>query len=146
MALATGLAAVAAVYLAQHAWCAVVDIPKEPYMAALYLGKTPLQIGLFLLTALTIAPLAEELAFRHFLLGSFPHRRSNAWAAIGTVVTAFAFAVLHMSQYRYPSTIALMVVLGGLFAAARIKTGGLVLPVALHIEAVALGLLLNELH
>jgi membrane protease YdiL (CAAX protease family) len=140
-----GLVAVAAAYGVKHAWSVFHGVPQEPFMATLYLGKSTLQVFVFLVTAVTIVPLAEELAFRHFLLGSLPYRRSKFWAATSAFGTALVFAAGHMPQYQYHSTEAFILLLGFMFAAARIATGGLVLPVVLHAEAAAIGLLLNEL-
>nr|WP_264829002.1 MULTISPECIES: CPBP family glutamic-type intramembrane protease [Enterobacteriaceae] len=52
------------------------------------------------------------------------------------------FAAVHM-QYQNLLTLAEMFLVGLITSAARIRSGGLLLPVLLHMEATALGLLLG---
>ena len=88
----------------------------------------------------TIAPLGEELAFRHFLLNLFPFRKP-LWAGVAIVVTALAFASIHL-QYTFKSTVVLLFVLALMLAYARVKTGGLLVPMAMHACASLLALVL----
>lgn len=140
-----GALAVLALYLADFGYCVWRGIPKESHMALLYVGKTPSQVMLFLATALLVTPVAEELAFRHFLLGIVPHRSARLWALVGTVGTAAVFAFSHGGQYEHGSTLVLLFLLGCVFALARIVTNGLALPIAMHFLAILTALLLNEL-
>ena len=87
-----------------------------------------------------LAPLGEELAFRHFLLNLFPFGKP-LWAGVAIVVTALAFASIHL-QYTFKSTVVLLFVLALMLAYARVKTGGLLVPMAMHACASLLALVL----
>uniref|UniRef100_UPI001112C985 CPBP family intramembrane glutamic endopeptidase n=1 Tax=Escherichia coli TaxID=562 RepID=UPI001112C985 len=58
------------------------------------------------------------------------------------LITSLLFAAVHM-QYQNLLTLAEMFLVGLITSAARIRSGGLLLPVLLHMEATALGLLLG---
>ncbi len=60
----------------------------------------------------------------------------------GRADNVFAVAAVHM-QYQNLLTPAEMFLVGLITSAARIRSGGLLLPVLLHMEATALGLLLG---
>ena len=90
----------------------------------------------FLSTCLTIfllAPVGEELLFRGILLSPFTHG-SRALQVIGILITSSIFLALHM-QYNFLLTHIELFVCAVIFCIARIRSGGLVLPIALHILA-----------
>lgn len=68
---AFGTIAVFGVYAVGLIWTTVTSQPKEPFMALLYVGYTPLESVLFTLAVIVCAPIGEELAMRHFLMGDF---------------------------------------------------------------------------
>ncbi|EBD2439002.1 CPBP family intramembrane metalloprotease [Salmonella enterica] len=83
----------------------------------------------------------EETLFRGIMLNVFRSRyRWTMW--LGALITSLLFAAVHM-QYQNLLTLAEMLLVGLITSAARIRSGGLLLPVLLHMEATALGLLLG---
>ncbi|WP_224771669.1 CPBP family intramembrane glutamic endopeptidase, partial [Citrobacter freundii] len=68
--------------------------------------------------------------------------RYNWTMWLGALITSLLFAAVHM-QYQNLLTLAEMFLVGLITSAARIRSGGLLLPVLLHMEATALGLLLG---
>nr|WP_231390719.1 MULTISPECIES: CPBP family intramembrane glutamic endopeptidase [Pseudomonas] len=92
---------------------------------------------------IVLAPLGEELAFRHFLLNLFPFRKP-LWAVVAIVVSALAFAAIHL-QYTFRSTVVLLFILALMLAYARIRTGGLLVPMAMHACASTLALAMYPL-
>jgi uncharacterized protein len=137
--------AVLAIYLLNFGYTKAFGIPPEPWMANAYVGKTPFQIAALLVAVVAVVPVAEEMAFRYFLFGTVPFK-SNRACAIGVVaVTAAIFALVHAAQYRNPSTLIVMFSLGVAFGVARIVSGGLALPIAMHMGSAVVGGLLNEL-
>jgi membrane protease YdiL (CAAX protease family) len=67
--------------------------------------------------------------------------RYNWTMWLGALITSLLFAAVHM-QYQNLLT-GRNVLVGLITSAARIRSGGLLLPVLLHMEATALGLLLG---
>lgn len=99
----------------------VPDFLREAYVTA-----QPLWL---LWVAIVVAgPLFEEVFFRGFLLAGFASSFMGPRGAIA--VTAAAWAVVHWQYDAY--TIAFIFLLGVLFGAARIRTGSLLVPLALH--------------
>lgn len=140
---AMGGGAIAALYLAAFAYRKVMDVPREAYMQLLYVGKSPTQVAVFLASVCILVPIAEELAFRYFLRGAFPYKRSNRWRSVAVVATSFIFTVGHM-QYQHAVTLILMFLVACVLAEARIASGGLLVPIVLHSEAALMALVLNE--
>ncbi|WP_429569148.1 CPBP family glutamic-type intramembrane protease [Paraburkholderia sp. JPY419] len=81
--------------------------------------------------------------FRHFLLSALPFRANRRIAAIAVVATSLLFSVQHR-HYAYLSTYLLLFALGIVFARARIRTGGVALPIALHSYAMAFALVCDQ--
>ena len=113
--------------------------PLRQMVEATHLGRT----GSLLLILMTVvlAPIAEELLFRGFLLPRLLIQKGPVWA-VG--VTAVVFALLHPQYGLYmPIVLVYGVVLGW----ARVRTGRLVTPILLHMTvngAVTTALLLNQ--
>ena len=140
---AVGGLAIAALYFTEFAYRAAMDVPREAYMQLLYVGKTPTQVIVFLASVCILVPIAEELAFRYFLLGAFPYKRSNLWRSVAIVATSIIFTVVHV-QYQHAATLILMFLVGCVLAEARIASGSLLVPIALHSQAALMALVLNE--
>ncbi len=105
----------------------LVGRPVVPeFMSSAYATAKPAWI---LWVALVIAaPLFEETFFRGFLLKGF---ESSFLRPVGAViVTATLWAAIHL-QYELPE-IASIFLLGLLLGAARVRTGSLAIPVAMH--------------
>nr|WP_276616295.1 CPBP family intramembrane glutamic endopeptidase [Pseudomonas syringae] len=96
------------------------------------------QKALCLLMLVLFPPVSEELLYRHFVIGVFPlHHRTWQWVAV--LFTGGLFVVAH-SQYDHWPTILLIAVLGVMFAIARVRTGGILVPVAMHCAAEVIGM------
>jgi uncharacterized protein len=96
-----------------------------PWMQTLYAsGYTPI-----LFVAIVIgAPVVEELLMRSFLLGGLIAAGTRVWIAVA--VSAVAWAALHI-QYDWYG-MALILPLGLLLAAARLRTGSIYPCIAVH--------------
>jgi membrane protease YdiL (CAAX protease family) len=87
---------------------------KPPFEGVLFDQKLRILFGV---AAVLAGPLAEELAFRGFLL---PLLAKWLGVAAGIVVTGLAFASMHGPQYQWHwQYIALLTVAGSLFGLAR---------------------------
>ncbi|MCK3653972.1 CPBP family intramembrane metalloprotease, partial [Escherichia coli] len=94
---------------------------------------------LTLLTIFILAPLNEETLFRGIMLNVF--RSRYCWTMwLGALITSLLFVAAH-SQYQNLLTLAELFLVGLITSVARIRSGGLLLPVLLHMEATTLGLL-----
>jgi membrane protease YdiL (CAAX protease family) len=98
-------------------------------------GTDPISAVLVALAAAVLAPLAEEALFRGVLL---PHlgRALAAWPAI--ITSAVVFGLLHVSH-----GVMLLgpLVLGVVMGWARVRSGGLVAPILLHVSFNAVAVL-----
>lgn len=138
-----GLAAVFSAYLASIGVAELTGLGREMGMVLLGFGKTEFQFKIFIVTALILPPIVEEIAFRHFILSTLPFNRHRLVAVAAVIGSAIFFMYAHFGAYNFWPTHALMFTLGVIFAVARLVTGGLLLPIMLHCFAVATGLSLN---
>ncbi|EMJ4585551.1 CPBP family intramembrane metalloprotease [Pseudomonas aeruginosa] len=81
-----------------------------------------------------LAPLMEELIFRGFLLRAPNMERSTRAAMLAIFASAGIFSVTHFNYVNTSSFVAIFFV-GVVLGLARIASGGLLLPVALHMAA-----------
>jgi membrane protease YdiL (CAAX protease family) len=82
-----------------------------------------------LLVALIVAaPLFEETFFRGFLFQGLSSSRIGAFGTI--ILTAFAWSIIHTQYDAY--TTSMIFCIGLIFGAARLHTGSLLMPLALH--------------
>lgn len=116
---------------------------REFSMVMLGFGLTSDQYKLMILSLLVLPPIVEEICFRHFILGVLPYKRNRYVAALAVVASAGFFMYSHFAAYSHWPTLALMFILGVILAVARLRSGGLLLPITLHSTAVATALLLN---
>lgn len=132
----------AAGLIAAYALCGMavsaLGLPREAFMADMYSGLTQWQTLIKLASLIILPPIAEELMMRHYLLRLFPYERSVAWKWTAVIVTSALFASLH-TQYGSWTTLVLIFVVGCLFAWVRIASGGLWVPILLHMMAEVLG-------
>lgn len=104
-----------------------VDTSKAEMMEAFILSADPWVISLALVIG---APLVEELFFRGYMFKSFEGTRLGG---VGTVlVTALVWVLIHGFQYGLVELVYLMLI-GVLLGVARLKTGAICLPLALHV-------------
>ncbi|MFO5463276.1 CPBP family intramembrane glutamic endopeptidase, partial [Klebsiella pneumoniae] len=107
--------------------------------SALFADKSIPDVILTLLTIFILAPLNEETLFRGIMLNVF--RSRYCWTMwLGALITSLLFVAAH-SQYQNLLTLAELFLVGLITSVARIRSGGLLLPVLLHMEATTLGLL-----
>ena len=97
-----------------------------PFMSDIYASAQP--VWLLWLALIVGAPLFEETFFRGFLLPGFA--RSFLRPAGAVILTAALWALLHLQYDAYG--IATVFLVGLLFGAARVRTGSLWVPLALH--------------
>ncbi|WP_434110104.1 CPBP family glutamic-type intramembrane protease [Paraburkholderia caffeinilytica] len=138
-----GMLAVSVLYIAAYSTAYCLGQPREAAMASLYSLKTPTQNVVMVISLLALPPIVEELTFRHFLLSTLPFKASRKIAIAAVVATAFLFSVQHR-HYDYLTTYLLLFTLGVVFSRARIRTDGVVLPIALHSYAVAFALICDR--
>jgi uncharacterized protein len=86
----------------------------------------PLGVILFALAVAVVGPIAEELVFRGFLLPRLAARIGRGWALAASSVI---FGCMHANYGLYAG---LTVVLGWMLGWARLSSGGLTVPIALH--------------
>jgi membrane protease YdiL (CAAX protease family) len=77
------------------------------------------------------APLFEELLFRGFVITGLSRSRIGPIGAV--IVAAVAWAAIHLQYDLYG--IGTIMLLGLLFGAARVRTGSVVVPMALHMAS-----------
>lgn len=142
---ATGVAALAmaAIYLIALGIQKALSIPQEPLMAALFSGKQALEVLSILLTVLVLAPIGEEIALRHYLLGTIDWRRNRSMACAAVVFASAIFTALHLGQYENHLTTGILFVVGLVAGMLRVRSNGLALPIIAHSFAGASALLMN---
>lgn len=134
--------AMAVVYVGEFLLGKALALPVEPFMTKLFADKSIPDVILTLLTTFILAPLNEETLFRGIMLNVFRSRYSwTMW--LGALITSLLFVAVHMQQYQNLLTLVGIFLVGLITSAARIRSGGLLLPVLLHMEATVLGLLLG---
>lgn len=141
---ARGMLVVSSLYVVTYGVALYLRQPREPSMVMLYILKTPAENVVMVISLLVLPPIVEELAFRHFLLSVLPFKASHWIASIAMVTTALFFAFQHR-QYVYVTSYLLLFALGVAFARARIRSGGMVLPIALHGYAIGFALVCDQL-
>lgn len=141
---AIGAASVSIIYVAIHLLIYKLDIPQEWIMSILYVGKTPLEVAMMLAAVITIVPIIEELLLRHFIISSIPFDSGKLSAFAAVIMSAAFFSWLHHA-YENWTTFLTIFLLGVVLGHARIKSGGLALPIILHSYASVNALVLNEI-
>lgn len=139
-----GLAVVLVAYAATEAANFIQDVPLEPWLGFISEAR-PAELMLIALVVIIVVPISEELAFRHFFLSVVPFNRGGSYKVVAVILSATVFTLMH--SYEYWATNALMFFLAIVFAVARIKSGGLLLPMILHgfASSIGLGIILLKL-
>lgn len=117
-------------------------VPYEhPVVDFLQRNRDPLSVGLVVLSAVVVAPVAEELFFRRVLQG-WLERRLDDRAGSAVVVSALAFALAHAGHGLAPVPLFLFGLVLGTIAR---QTGSLVPCILLHglFNAVSIGIVLG---
>lgn len=124
----------------------VVDM--EPSMRQIHFYFDFLPVGGMLIESLALillAPIVEEVLYRHFLLGVIGFQIPYPLQIFMVVIASILFSIQH-HQYVNMTTNFQIFLLGVIFGYARMISGGLALPLYLHSLAIASGLLLNEFY
>jgi len=114
---------------------------RHPVVDYLQTTRDPLAVALVVLSAVVVAPLAEEFFFRRVLQGWLESRLPEADGAAAVGLSAAAFAAAHTGHGLAPAPLFLLGVVLGIVAR---RTGSLVPCVILHaaFNAVGVGLIL----
>ena len=140
-----GSVLVLAVYLAGFAASNLLGNPQEPRMATLFSGLTGLESAALIAVVVIVAPIGEELAFRHFMQGALTYRETTLWHWIAVTLTAIMFTGLH-SSYHYKTTLATVFTLALVLGWMRFRSKSIVLLVLLHGQAGLIALGLNQFY
>lgn len=115
-----GLIVLQSLYMQQESWT----------RSQLGQGEAWQRMLMFSLAVVLLAPFFEEIIFRGFFLESLliwaPEQRFAC-----ALLTSVAFAAMH-TQYTHPQTLIALIVLSLLLCYARMNSGGLKLPIVLH--------------
>jgi membrane protease YdiL (CAAX protease family) len=123
---ATGYVRIGMLFAVIAGACKVLPAIFDPlrFLAGMRLGTSG---TVFLIVEVVLfAPIAEEFLFRGFLLPRLAAQVGPTWALAWTALT---FASLHQSQGIYMIAIAFT---GLVLGWARLRTGGLLVPILLH--------------
>lgn len=102
---------------------------RESWTGGQFSGD-PTHSVLFALAVVLLAPVYEEILFRGYLMQGFLLWAPGQRVAC-SLMTSLAFAAIH-TQYAHLQTLIALVALSLLLCAARLVSGGLKLPVFLH--------------
>ncbi|MBW6100689.1 CPBP family intramembrane metalloprotease [Escherichia coli] len=132
--------AMAVVYVGVFLLGKALALPAEPFMTKLFADKSIPDVILTLLTIFILAPLNEETLFRGIMLNVFRSRYCwTMWLGGADNVVVVRRRAQPVSE---PADTGRTVPWWGLITSvAGIRSGGLLLPVLLHMEATTLGLL-----
>lgn len=130
--------AVLAVYSLEHVFAKFTGQPPETWVEEV-LSRPPWQLLSVFVTILLLGPVSEEIVFRGVLLNLF--RTSRPWTLwAGIVFTALLFAAVH-PQYHHLSTLIELMSLSLIYGWARLRSGGMALPILLHSFSSALAVI-----
>lgn len=133
--------AVFAIYLADWIYGRISGVPAEQFVVTIF-DKPAAAIVTTALTIFLFAPVNEEIVFRGIMLNVF--RSSRQWTLwLGALLTSLLFMKVH-AQYGNVDTFIELFAFALVMCAARIRSGGLLLPVLLHSEAAILALLFGR--
>ncbi|WP_211029400.1 CPBP family intramembrane glutamic endopeptidase [Aeromonas dhakensis] len=121
--------AVLVVYLSDYWYSKYTNLPPESWVVDL-LNQPYLQLLSVFFTILVLAPISEEILFRGILLNIFFESRVWVFWA-GVVLMAIIFSAIH-PQYQHVNTFLQLMALSAIFSWARLRSGGLMLPILLH--------------
>lgn len=100
--------------------------PVEPIQQLLFQEQRPVVLGMTIVLACVIGPIAEELFFRGVLYGALRQRLSRLFAIL---VSGAMFSLLHTNMIGFLP----IMLLGCLLAYLYERTGSLASPLAVHI-------------
>jgi len=115
----------------------------QPEVQILYAAMNESFIGmaLVILSTVIVGPVVEEVLFRGQLLGAIKRKMNNHGQAdaIAIVLSAMAFAFIHLQPQAFPVLFLSGLAMGWL----KVKTGSLTAPIAMHMlmNAIAMTML-----
>jgi len=121
--------------IASQALTYMLDMTPLVFVDPLYQSVS--SIWLLVFAMVVVAPIYEEVIFRGILWSAIaeqftaPSCSVHHGAIVASIVTSLIFAIIHVQYGIYE--ISTIVVLALIFCYARIKSGSLLLPIALHI-------------
>jgi len=103
-------------------------ITPHPTLEALRSGPLPVPVRMGLwVSAVVVAPVAEEVFFRGILQTFLVRVLGTRWRAI--ILASIAFGIVHVSQLH---TVIALTLLGVLMGFAYERHGSILLPIAVH--------------
>ncbi|WP_192459100.1 CPBP family intramembrane glutamic endopeptidase [Musicola keenii] len=121
--------AVVAIYSIEFSYGKLTGQAPETWVETL-LNQPLAQLSAVFLTILILSPVSEEIIFRGINLNVF--RTKYKWTQwVGIVFVSLGFAAMHI-QYQNLSTFVEMFTLSIVLAWARVRSGGMLLPIMLH--------------
>lgn len=140
---ACGLALVLAPLLAIAALLDRIVSYRHSIVTFLQGHRDPIDVGLVVLAAVVVAPVAEEFFFRRVLQGWLEARLPEADGAAAIGLSAAAFAAAHLGQGLAPAPLFLLGIVLGVIAH---RTGSIIPCILLHaaFNAVGVALLLAD--
>lgn len=132
-----GLALVGSIAIALLLGVLGVEVEEQEAIQKLVARADPFEISMLALGAVAMAPVVEELAFRHFLW-------RRLWWTSGPVVAYVLSALLFAAIHGNPVGVLTYAWLGVVFAHSYQRTGRIWVPIAVHAtnNAITLALLL----
>ena len=103
-----------------------LEPPVEPIHQLLFQEQRPVVVGMTVMLAGVVGPLAEELFFRGVLYGALRQRNSRI---VSMLISGAVFALVHTNHVGFLPILAL----GSLLAFVYERTGSLLAPIAIHI-------------
>lgn len=129
--LMVGLAAIVLVHYMQPLLDGVLGSGQEPPR---FVDKAMIAAGLgavVFVSSVVVGPIVEEVIFRGFLFRAPNLDRSVYSTFIVLIITSAIFSAAHIN-YTQPTTFIIIFLTGLVLGIARVASGGLMLPIALH--------------
>lgn len=116
---------------------ALTDKPPAPQelLQSILMDETPFPLAVaIIIIAITLIPIAEEILYRGILM-SVLRRRGTPFAVLAS---SLFFSALHLSPLHFPA----LAILGAAFAFTYLRSGSLLMAIAMHATYNAISLLL----
>ncbi|MHD0644691.1 lysostaphin resistance A-like protein [Pseudomonas aeruginosa] len=110
-----------------------MDVPVEPAGKQFTrdMHGDLVKAGMLAVGTVILAPISEEIIFREILFKSFLPERSTTHLVIAMAFSSLCFGFMH-EQYEFAFTKLYIAISGFFYVAARVWSGGLLLPILMH--------------